>query len=278
MKKLLCNISILISCAVCQSEDAIWQWEKYGLEKTNNPCAIPQAPQKGSDMGPLHKAWSKIDYSTWGADTIFLGDSITCLWNSHPTRPNGAKPLSELRKKYAFNPINFGIAGIESQDLLWLLTEGDIIKQGVNPKVAVLMIGINSLNRKKTPEQVADGIKTVIEVLKRMKPEMKILLLGIWPCWPKQHPVRTKVTEANHLLEALADWKNVYFLDLGNEFLTDKGEMNSILICDGIHLSEKGYVRWGELMMPYLTNLLRGQTPELWDQIRKNHGKITLNP
>lgn len=243
-----------------------WKWSKYGIEKNDNPCATPVA-YEGWKVNQF-KAWKKTDYSRWGIDMVFLGDSITAGWRFHPKYPNGAKVLKKYKKQYKINPYSFAISGDEPQNVLWLLTEGNILK-GVSPKVITLMIGINSLNRKKSPEQVAGGVRTVLDVLRKKQPQAKILLLGVWPCWGPKHVVRDKVTKTNELISKFADWKNIFYLDFGPEFVAAKGNLNSEYIRDGIHPSEKGYEKWGALMFPYLVDLKKtGGSGDIWNKVK----------
>ena len=260
----LAGLFIQVNAATTKKSE--WKWAKYGIEQTDNPCATP-VPYTGWKVGQF-KAWEKVDFTRWGIDVVFLGDSITGGWRHHPKYPNGSKVLVRYKKQYKVNPYSFAISGDEPQNVLWLITEGNILK-GLNLKVITLMIGINSLNRKKTPEQVACGIKTIIEVLRKIKPRAKILLLGVWPCWGPKHIVREKVAETNEIISKFADWENIFYLDFGNEFITSKKNMNSEYIRDGIHPSEKGYEKWASLMFPYLKDLKQtGGTGDIWKNVK----------
>ena len=243
-----------------------WKWGTYGLAPTGNPCAIP-TPYPAKDWrNDQFAAWSKIDYSTWGKNVVFLGDSITQMWNPHPTYPNGAAVLQAYSQKYPrVQPHSLGMSSDEPQNTLWLITEGNLLRTFPAPRVIVLMVGINSLNRGHSPEQVAGGINNVSTVLRKIRPESKILLLGIWPCWDAKAPIRPKIRQTNQLIGAFADHRNVFFLDFGNRYVTAAGEPNPELLRDGIHPSEKGYALWAQVMFPYLDDLIQtGGEGEIW--------------
>ncbi len=120
---------------------------------------------------PRHKDFLKrIEQSKGAGDVIFLGDSITHGWE-------GQKAWQEHFG--AFKPVNLGIGGDQTGHVLWRITEGHEIDQ-LKPKAAVIMIGTNNIGGH-TAQQIAGGIKAIVEELKRQKPEMKILVLGIFP-------------------------------------------------------------------------------------------------
>ena len=129
------------------------------------------AVQKLNRDIPRHKEFLKrIEQSKGEGDVIFLGDSITQGWE-------GQKAWPEYFG--SFKPVNLGIGGDQTGHVLWRITEGHELDQ-LKPKAAVLMIGTNNTGGH-SAEQIAGGIKAIIEELKHQKPEMKILLLGVFP-------------------------------------------------------------------------------------------------
>src|SRR5205807_2434444 len=140
-----------------------------------------------------------------------LGDSITDGW-----RGGG----QEVWKK-TFEPLkaaNFGIGGDRTEHVLWRLQNGEL--EGINPKVAVLMIGTNNTGSNSV-EQIADGIKAIVAEIHHQKPHTKILLLGVFPRSPKAaDPVRQKIKDVNNIIATLDDGgKTVRYLDIGAKFL-----------------------------------------------------------
>ena len=67
--------------------------------------------------------------------------------------------------------------------------------QGIEPKVVVLMVGTNNLTTD-TPDEIAQGIKAIVEELRHRLPKAKILLLGVFPRRPKArraaHPAQSR--------------------------------------------------------------------------------------
>jgi lysophospholipase L1-like esterase len=120
---------------------------------------------------PRHQEFLKrIEQSKGAGDVIFIGDSITQGWE-------GQKAWNE--NFAAFNPVNLGISGDQTGHVLWRLTDGKEL-ENLKPKAAVIMIGTNNTSNH-SAEHIAGGIKAIVEELKKQKPNIKILLLGVFP-------------------------------------------------------------------------------------------------
>tara|TARA_R110002111_G_scaffold262702_1_gene340325 strand:+ start:22718 stop:23545 length:828 start_codon:yes stop_codon:yes gene_type:complete len=262
--------TVLLTTPTLNASD--WKWDKYGLQETSNPCAIPTPYPENDWKSNWYKAFIKTDYSSRGYNVVFLGDSITYGWNAQKKYPHGADVLKKYQKTYPnIRPFSLGVSGDKPENTLWLITEGKVLKTFPAPKVITLMIGINSLNPKKTPEQVAGGIKSIISVLRKSKPESKILLLGVLPCWGADAPVRAQIIKTNQLIAPYADNQTVFFLNFGDRILNEQGAIKPELTYDQIHLTEKGYELWAEIMWPYLDDLINtGGKGDIWksDQVK----------
>ena len=120
---------------------------------------------------PRHKDFlQRIEQTKGAGDVVFLGDSITHGWE-------GQKAWEEHFG--AFKPVNLGIGGDQTGHVLWRITDGHELDR-LTPKAAVLMIGTNNIGGH-TAEQIAGGIKAVVEELKRQKPGIRVLVLGVFP-------------------------------------------------------------------------------------------------
>jgi lysophospholipase L1-like esterase len=130
----------------------------------------PAAKNLNRDI-PRHKDFLKrIEQSNGAGDVIFLGDSITHGWE-------GQKAWQEHFG--SFKPVNLGIGGDQTGHVLWRITEGHELDH-LKPKAAVIMIGTNNIGGH-TAQQIAGGIKAIVEELKRQKPDIKVLVLGVFP-------------------------------------------------------------------------------------------------
>jgi beta-glucosidase len=183
-------------------------------------------------------------------DLVFLGDSITQGWED-----SGAALWKE---RYApRNAVNLGISGDQTEHLLWRLQNGNLA--GIAPKAAVVMIGTNNVGNtggKHSAEQIAAGVKAVLDELAKQSPKTKVLLLAIFPRSEKPDPKREKITEINAALSKFADGDRVTFLDLAPKFLAADDTLPKDLMPDFLHLSPKGYQIWADAIEPDLKRLL----------------------
>jgi lysophospholipase L1-like esterase len=183
------------------------------------------------------------------AQVVFIGDSITEGWENAgaPVWARNYKPLDGLV---------LGFGGDRTENVLWRVTHGEV--DGIAPKVAVLMFGTNNTgHRQENPATTAAGIKRNIEELRRRLPDTKILLLAIFPRGEKaDDPLRLINQKVNAIIAGFADNQNVYFLDIGKEFLTADGTLSKDIMPDLLHPNEKGYEIWARAMAPQLSRLL----------------------
>ena len=181
-------------------------------------------------------------------DLLFIGDSITQGWE-------GAG--KDVWKKFygERNAVNLGIGGDRTQHVLWRLDNGNIA--GITPKLAVIMIGTNNSGQN-SPEDIAAGIKAIVEKLRAKLPETKILVLGVFPRGADAADARRQTnTKANAIASKLADDKNVFYLDIGDKFLDKDGKaVKEAFTPDLLHLSAKGYTIWAEAIEPTVAKLM----------------------
>jgi lysophospholipase L1-like esterase len=181
-------------------------------------------------------------------DLVFIGDSITQGWEGAGKNP--------WQQHYGNRKaMNLGIGGDRTQHVLWRLDNGNI--DGIKPKLAVIMIGTNNSNgNDNTAEEIADGVRAIVAKLRQSLPEMKILLLGVFPRGEKHNPQREKIYKLNQLARQSADGKTVRYLDIGEKFLNDDGSLSKDVMPDFLHLSEKGYEIWASSIEPQVAELL----------------------
>jgi lysophospholipase L1-like esterase len=119
------------------------------------------------------------------------------------------------------------------------------------------MIGTNNM-RGHSAEQIAGGVKAIVEELRKQKPEMKILVLGIFPRSARAtDKIRDKVKATNALIARLDDGKMVFYKDIGEKFLEKDSSLDRQVMPDYLHLSEKGYEIWATAIKDDLQKLLK---------------------
>jgi N-acetylglucosamine-6-sulfatase len=197
------------------------------------PTTIPEEKDR-----PKHDGFLTIA-KAGNVDLLFMGDSITEQWGG-PGRKAWDKYFAPLKAA------NFGIGGDRTQHVIWRLRHGEL--EGIQPKVAVLMIGTN--NGGDSAEDVALGIKTILKDFAERSPSCRILLLGIFPRSAKADAGdRQKNNQVNKIISGYADNRRVVYLDIGAGFLQPDGTLTTEIMPDLLHLSEKGYQIWADAII-----------------------------
>ncbi|MFD1217297.1 glycoside hydrolase family 3 N-terminal domain-containing protein [Microbulbifer celer] len=182
-------------------------------------------------------------------DLLMIGDSITEGWEKA-----GKKVWDEY---YADrNAVNLGYGGDRTENLLWRLQNGEL--DGIQPKAGVVMIGTNNTgHRREDPELVAAGVRAVLDELRDRQPQMKILLLSIFPRDPEPGTQMRKINLAvNDIIEGYADGEHIFYQEIYSEFLEKDGTLSESIMPDYLHPNEAGYEIWAEAMEPNLKKIL----------------------
>lgn len=180
-------------------------------------------------------------------DLILIGDSITHGWENA-----GKGVWDEFYGKR--NAVNLGIGGDRTQHVLWRLDNGNI--DGISPKLAVLMIGTNN-SGDNTPEEIAAGVKAIVEKLRTKLPQTKVLILAIFPRGTNNDDPRRQVNmKANAIIAKLADGNMIRYLDFGPKFLTEDGTLAKEVMPDLLHLNAASYRTWAESIEPVVAEVV----------------------
>ncbi len=222
-----------------------------GKQAAQQPdVAAPKVAADGSLNSGFVKSHEKfVSIAKEGkAQLIFLGDSITAGW--------GGKQDIWEKAFSAYQPANFGIGGDRTQHVLWRITNGEL--EGVKPKAVVLMIGTNN-TRDDSAEGIASGITKIVETIRELQPQAKILLLAVFPRGhlATDNPSREKIKLVNAAISKLDDGQNVHYLDIGDKFLQSDGTLSKDIMPDFLHLSAAGYQIWADAIGPKLAELMK---------------------
>ena len=175
---------------------------------------------------------------------VFLGDSITDWY-----------PFEEM---YDSNiPIvNSGIAGYETTDILNRLDE--MVYQ-YNPTKVFILIGTNDLKYSDDDEEkVVENIKKIIEEIKENRSKTEIYIESIFPInrEMKYHAAEERyndeIKEVNNELKKYCSKNKVTYIDMYNEFSDDNGNFDEEYTKDGLHPSEKGYIKMTSILLKYI--------------------------
>ncbi len=231
-------------------------------------CAKDPAPNLATKAAlhpgteAAHESFNEIS-KAGDAPLVFLGDSITAGW-----RGRGKVIWDEFWAP--MHAANFGIGGDRTEHILWRLEHGNY--DGLKPKLTVLMIGTNNTGHEgramaehggqvysNTPEQTAEGVAAIIDLLHKKQPQMKVLILGIFPRGvDKSDAKRQKNEVINGLVAKLADDKSVFYMDINNAFLEPDGSLSKDIMPDLLHPNEIGYRIWAEAIQKRVKELMAG--------------------
>lgn len=213
-----------------------------------NPAAAVPVPQTAPWWTTRHEhVLGRIHQGE--VDLLLIGDSITQGWEDVGRR---------IWDKYYGHrrAVNLGFGGDRTEQVLWRLDHGEI--DGITPKLVILMIGTNNTGaRHDPPEETAAGIQAILTTLRTRIPISKILLLGVFPRSSSvDDPLRRVNVAINDHLRHYADNQQVFFLNLSQRFLDERGRLSQDLMPDYVHLSERGYQVWADGMEDMIRKLL----------------------
>lgn len=206
----------------------------------------PAQPEKRADQFFADKCQenlTSIKNANGEVDLVFVGDSITDYWQEQPVWKKPFKPRKIL---------NLGISADKTEHVLWRLQHGEL--DGYKARLFIVMIGTN--NREPAPE-IAEGIKAILDEIKKQQPQAQILLLGIFPRGEKETDAgRVRNVNVNQLIKKF-NGGVVHYLDIGAKFLQPDGTMSKEIMPDFLHPGAKGYSIWAEAIGTVIEELLK---------------------
>ncbi|MCX2678449.1 SGNH/GDSL hydrolase family protein [Galbibacter sp. EGI 63066] len=163
---------------------------------------------------------------------VFMGNSITEGWkNTHP---------------YFFeeNPyIDRGISGQTTSQML-LRFRRDVID--LQPKVVVLLAGINDIAENTGPVELKDVFGNIISMVDLAQAnQIKVVVCSVVPAnnfpWRKSIKPADKVIALNTMMQQYCGENNIVYVDYYNAMVNDKKGLGKDLAEDGVHPTSKGY-------------------------------------
>lgn len=175
-------------------------------------------------------------------DIVFLGNSIT----------NSAE-WAEIFQNPSVK--NRGISGDICQGVYDRL---DPVVAGKPAKI-FLMIGVNDLSRGASIDSVAAGIDRIVCKIQTESPRTEIFLQSVLPVNADfgmfaGHTKRgAEIRPLNEKLQTLAAKRNIVYIDLFSQLTTPGTELlNPAYTNDGLHLLGEGYLKWKEIVEPFI--------------------------
>jgi lysophospholipase L1-like esterase len=197
--------------------------------------AAEGSPRFESEIAAFEK-WDRQN-ATPRNPILFVGSSTIRLWQTADAFPG--LPV-----------INRGFGGSTIADVNRL---ADRVVFKYKPRVIVFYSGDNDIASGRSPEKVFGDFQTFVASVRVRLGNTTIIFLSIkpsnarWKLWPKMQDVNARVKK-------LADTDNqLKYVDTAPTLLGPDGQPRAELLRDdGLHLSEKGYAAWNELLRPQL--------------------------
>jgi lysophospholipase L1-like esterase len=192
-----------------------------------------------------------------GIDVYFVGDSITRRWGA--ADPQCRQLLENWTTNFfGWNAANFGWGADRTENILWRLENGEL--DGVNPKVIVVLAGINNVGTEPgDAEKVADitrGLKAILNGCQKKAPNATLILTAIFPRNDNLAVIPT-LNQVNRIMARLADGKRVRYLDINDKLADKQGRLfPGMMNADKLHPTLKAYQVWADALKPLLTELL----------------------
>ena len=160
------------------------------------------------------------EYKAGDVDVVFLGDSLTDGYD-----------VKRFYPEYVV--LNRGISGDTS---VWLEERLEVSLYAVQPKVAVMLIGANNMDK------MLENYESILKSFKENLPNTKIVLLSLTSMsgeWGKKNQL---AAYNNVQIKMYAEMYGYEYVDLYSALLNlETGEIYDEYTTDGGHLTEKGY-------------------------------------
>ena len=216
---------------------------------------VPKIEDDGYDWYAKHERILQLQRENQ-FELVLVGDSIMHNWSGDGPGKRDIG-IENWRKNLAkYKVLNMGFGYDRTQNVLWRLDHGEL--HGQNPKLIVLNIGTNQFSVSPNydgdaPEAAAEGIIAVLDKIRSICPETKVILMGLFPREPERSFFEPRITAVNRILKDAASKRpNVVFLDITERFLNPDGSQNKKLYADlGCHPNNDGYQVWAEALQPF---------------------------
>ncbi len=174
------------------------------------------------------------------AEIVFVGSSTIRMWE-----------LAKSFPKVTPTPLNRGFGGSQFSDIVRHI---DRLVLRHKPKLVVVYSGDNDLASGKEVATVVSDFHKIVASIHEAQPDTRIVVLAPKPS-VQRWEMRAKFRELNKSLAAqCGDDDKLTWLDTWPATLNQQGEPDATLFRDdGLHLNDKGYAKWAELVRGELT-------------------------
>ena len=193
---------------------------------------------------PANFDWEARHYSmlalnkTESNKILLIGNSITHNWGG---KPNARSNESWQKYLAPYEVRNFGFGADRIENVLWRIYHDELT--GITPEKIVVNIGTNNL-RVNSNEEILEGLRFLVQVIKMQQPQAKITILGIYP----RRDYEDRIVLINKDIRTMTKSEKVGFADIGKLLLQKDGKINEAFFNDGLHPKASGYELLGKLL------------------------------
>ena len=189
---------------------------------------------------------------------VFIGDSITHLWDSPK---HGLAVWNANFTNAPLKAINAGIGGDRTEHVLWRLRHGQLDDMK-NAKAVVFMLGTNNSGHFKVedekPAATALGLEVILDTIREKCPNATIIVHPIFPRGPDaKDSTRLRNETVNEALRRYVVGKPKFvWCDFNDKFLLPGGALSKTMMPDLLHPGPYGYEIWAAAVVPEIKKAL----------------------
>ena len=175
---------------------------------------------------------------------LFYGSSSIRLWDS----------LYEDFKPY--QPINLGFGGSTLAACVWFF---DRLLSSFNPDSIIVYAGDNDLGDGRHPEEVFIFFQQLVAHTRRHFGDIPLAFISIKPSITRWNIVDS-IRYTNKIIEneIRKQGNNLHFINIYNKMTDNAGyPKREYLDPDGLHINEKGYALWKDVILQQLSTIIR---------------------
>ena len=111
------------------------------------------------------------------------------------------------------------------------------------------MIGTNDLKFGISPEKIISNYREILQSIQKQSPNTKVFVQSLLP---RKASFQKHIEKINHDLLLLSKHYGCTYIDLYPAFLDKNGAIKKEYSNDSLHLLGAGYLKWKELLDPYI--------------------------
>jgi lysophospholipase L1-like esterase len=181
---------------------------------------------------------------TYDPKLLFYGSSSIRLWDS----------LNEDFSPY--QPVNLGFGGSTLAACVWFF---DRLVAPYRPKSIIVYAGDNDLGDGRHPEEVFIFFRQLVACSRERFGDIPLAFISIKPSITRWN-ILDSIRYANKIIEAeiTKQGGNLHFINVYNKMTDNAGyPKREFLDPDGLHMSQKGYALWKEIIGQYVSATIK---------------------